>query len=236
LGQQAWARATMRPCRAVDEKGMADIHVTGVSCGMGAQALERRRRQGFDYIAEEHTSLAKRCEYARDVEVRTDEWFCRGVLWTDIREQEQRQEPAMATVHVHPPLTIHFIAAVNVPAGVPRILHAGEAHGNASSYALAPNPTVWSEERVVHLLYRWRHGRGGERRTVGKRQTDDRRNPRRGITRIDTSRAQFLLNYLCTRTHDVGRQGIAYHQKPVCGEVASGYCHFSLLCRLPNAA
>jgi hypothetical protein len=31
----------------------------------------------------------------------------------------------MATVHVHPPLAVHLVAAVNVPAGVPWILYTG---------------------------------------------------------------------------------------------------------------
>jgi hypothetical protein len=61
----------------------------------------------------------------------------------------------MATVHVHPPLAVHLVAAVNVPAGVPWILYTGEAHRNASSHAVPPNPTTWSEECVVTP---WRAG------------------------------------------------------------------------------
>jgi hypothetical protein len=41
LGQHAWACATMRPCRAMDEKGVADIHVASAACGMDTRALER---------------------------------------------------------------------------------------------------------------------------------------------------------------------------------------------------
>jgi hypothetical protein len=57
----------------MDEKGMADVHVTGAACGMGARALERRRRQVSNHVAEEHPSLAKGRKQTRDVEVRADE-------------------------------------------------------------------------------------------------------------------------------------------------------------------
>src|SRR5262245_19683476 len=196
---------------------------------MVAWALERRHRQVTDHVAKEHPSLAKGREHARNVEVRADYYLCRGVLRTNIREQEQRQEPAAPTVHIYPPLAaIHLVAAVNVPASVPRILHAGETQRNASSHVLPPNPTVWSEKRVVHLLERRRRTRRGERGTLGARETDDGRSPRRGISRFDISRAQLLLDNLNTLAHDAGRYDIAYHQKSICGEVVSGYRHASL--------
>jgi hypothetical protein len=196
LSQHAWACATMWPCCAMDEEGVADIHVAGAACRMGTRALEGRRRQISDHVAKEHSSFAKGREQARDVEVRADEELCRGVLWTDIREQEQRKEPAVATVHVHPPLAIHLVAPVNVPAGVTRILHTGEAHRNASSHALPPNPTTWSEERVVRPMEHWRRARGSERGALGAQYTNNRRNPRRGIMGIDTDHVQLLLNCL----------------------------------------
>ena len=49
-----------------------------------------------------------------------------------------------------------------------------------------------------------------------------------GITTIDTAHAQLLLDDLSTGAHDVGRYGITYRQKTVCGEVANGYRHLIL--------
>jgi hypothetical protein len=103
------------------------------------------------HVPEKHPSLAKGREHARDVQVRADEDLRWGILQTDICEQEQCQKPSMATVDVHPPLAIHIVAAVNMPARIPRILQTGEAHWNASSHTLSSNPTVRSEKRVVHL-------------------------------------------------------------------------------------
>src|SRR5206468_9644787 len=96
------------------------------------------------------------------------------------------------------------------------------------------NPTAWSEERVVHLPERQRRARRAERGTLGARQADDGLSPRLGITRIDSSRAQFVLDDVDARAHNVWRYCISYHQKSVRGEVVNGCCHLSLLLVRPT--
>src|SRR5262249_14388589 len=128
LGEYTRAGTPMRPRRTVDEKGMTDIHVSGTARGISPWALERRPRQGTEHVAKEHPTLAKARQHARDVEVRAHQDLRRGVLRANIREQEQCQKAPAATVHIHPPLASHVVAAVDVPPSVPRILHAGEAH------------------------------------------------------------------------------------------------------------
>src|SRR5262249_8043102 len=86
-----------------------------------------------------------------------------------------------------------------------------------------------SEERVVHLPKRRRCPRGGKRWPFGAWQAHDRRGPRCRVMRIDLTRVQLLLDDRDTRAHNVWRDGIAYHQKSVCEEIASGYCHLFLL-------
>jgi hypothetical protein len=98
-----------------------------------------------NHVPEKHPSFAEGREHGRDVEVRADEKLRWGLLCTNIREQEQRQEPTMATVHIDPPLAVYIVAAVNVPPGVSRIPQTGEAHGNGSSHALSLNPAALTE-------------------------------------------------------------------------------------------
>src|SRR5262249_4235700 len=151
LGEYTRAGTPMRPRGAVDEKGMTDIHAAGTARGIRPWALERRPRQGAKHVAKEHPTLAKGRQHAWDVEVRAHQDLRRGVLRADIREQEQCQKATAATVHIHPPLAIDVVAAVDVPPGVPRVLQAGEADRNGAPDALARYPLAWSEERVIHL-------------------------------------------------------------------------------------
>src|SRR5215831_1740554 len=229
LGEYPRADTPMRPRRAVDEKGMTDIHIPGTARGIRPWALERRPWQVTEHVAKEHPTLAKARQHARDVEVRAHQDLRRGVLRADIREQEQCQKAPAATVHIHPPLAMDVVAAVDVPPGVPGILQAGEADRNGAPDALAPYPPAWSEERVVHLPKRLRRPRGGKRWPFRARQAHNRRGPHCRVMRIDPARVQLLLDDLDTRAHNVWRYGMAYHQKSVCGEIAYGYCHFFLL-------
>lgn len=70
----------------MDEKRMADVNVAGAARGIGAWTLVRRRRQVSDYIAEVHSVLSKGREHSRDIEMRADQYICRGVLRTDVCE------------------------------------------------------------------------------------------------------------------------------------------------------
>src|SRR5262249_3659862 len=139
-----------------------------------------------------------------------------------------------ATVHIHPPLAMDVVAAVDVPPGIPRVLQAGEADRHGAPDALARYPPAWSEECVVHLPQRLRRPRGGKRWTFRARQAPDRWCPCSRFMRIYPTRVQLLLDDFDTRAHNVWRYGIAYHQKSVCGEIAYGYCHLFLLWGSPT--
>src|SRR6266545_655475 len=121
LGNHAWPDTEMRPRRSVDEKGMADVHITCAAGCTRARPLERRGGQPPGYVAREYAALAIGREQPRDVEVRSRDQLRWRVIASDIREQKQCQEPAPAAVNIHPPPSVHVVAAIDVPPGVARI-------------------------------------------------------------------------------------------------------------------
>jgi hypothetical protein len=116
----------------MDEERMAHVHVPRATGGAGTRALERGGGQSGGDVPEEDAAVAEFLEDTGDVEVRPDEDLGGRVRLTDIREEEQRQESALATTHVDPPSPIDVVAAVDVPTGVPRIPRARKPNGNGS--------------------------------------------------------------------------------------------------------
>ena len=235
LGDHAWSGTEMWPRRAMNEEWVANIHVTGATNCTRTGALERRSRQVSNHVAEEHTPLAKRREHARYIEVRSYKELRRCIHIADIREQEQRQEPAAATVHIYPPLPVHVIAPVDVPAGVSGIPHAGEAHWKGSANSFTLHPTARPEERIVCFPERWCRAGGRERRTLGAREADNGLGPGRGIVWIDRSRAQSILDDVHASAHNVWRYRTPNHEKSICTEVVDECRHLAHQRGPPNA-
>ena len=148
----------------------------------------------------------------------------RRIRIADIREQEQRQEPTASTVHVDPPLSIHVVAAIDVPTCVSRILHAWEPNRNGSTDSFVLNPTGWSEKRVVRLPERRRLTRRCESRTFGAGETDDGLGPGLGIARVDDSRPQLVFDDVHARTYSVGRHSTPHDKESIRAEIVNG-CH-----------
>ena len=152
LGKHSRSRPKMRPCRAMDEEGVADVHVASATGSTDAWPSEGG---GIElHIAVKHTTLAERCEETRHIQVRSDENFRGRVPIANVREQKQRQQCTAAALYVHPPLSTDIIAAVEVPARVARIGHARKANRNLSADAVPPNPAAGAEKLVVHLAER----------------------------------------------------------------------------------
>lgn len=205
----------MRPRRAMNEEWMADIHVTGSASCSSTRALEGRSGESFGHVAEEHTLGAKWGEYAGNVEMRPYQDLRRRIRIADVREQEQRQEPAASAVHVGPPLSVHVVAAVDVPTGVSRILHAREPNRNGPADSFARKPTAWSEKRVVRFSERRRRPGCRESGTFGAREAHDGLGPRLGIARIDRSRPQFAFDDVHAGTYGVRRHSTPHHEETV---------------------
>src|SRR5512132_983261 len=100
LSDDAWSGSEMRPRRAMNEERMANIHVAGAASCPCARALKGRGRQQCRHVPGEHTWGAEWREHARDIEVRSYQDLRWCVRRADVREEEQRQESAVATVHV----------------------------------------------------------------------------------------------------------------------------------------
>ena len=185
---------------------MADVHVTGAARCTRARALERRGRQLPGDIAEECAALAMGREHARDVEVRAHDQLRCCVIASDIREQKQRQESAPAAVHIHPPPSLHVVAAVDV---------ATRRRPDPSCWGTAPEAchrhpftgtgTAGTEEGVVHA----QEGRrlACRRRTQGRRDMGSARRARSTSPRSRGSTPRPRSSLSMTSTHALTASG-----------------------------
>jgi hypothetical protein len=156
--------------------------------------------------------------------VRSDQDFSWRICIANIREQEQRQESTMSTVHIHPPLAIHVIAAIDVPTSVSGIAGAGKPNWDSSTNAFALNPTTWSEQPIVGLPEFGGRTSICERGRIGTINTNDGLGPSRRISTVDTSCAQFVFDDFHACSNSIWRDGSSYDKKAV---------FYELVCRCP---
>src|SRR2546427_6905800 len=97
----------------------------------------------------------------------------------------------------------------------------GKRIGRGSAYPFAPRPTAGSEQRVVHLPERSRGARGCERGALGASEAYHRLRPGRGVARIDGAPAQFSVDDIDTRTHNLRRKRAPHEEKAVGAEVVN---------------
>src|SRR5262245_39335498 len=99
LRNHTWTNSTMRPCRTMDEEGVTNVHVTCMTGRVFTRALKCRSRKPIRCVGEIRATLAIRCENAWDIQMRSGDDLSGRVIVVDVREEEQCQEAAVATVH-----------------------------------------------------------------------------------------------------------------------------------------
>ena len=140
----------------------------------------------------------------------------------------------MPTVHVYPPLASDVVAAVDVPARIPRVEGTRESNGKRSPNSLSRSPAAGSQKGIVHAPESWRCAGGCERRPFRAGEPDHRFAPGRGIIGINGSPAQIILDHLDTSANSLARDCIAHGHESIHAEVFNETHHRYSRARLPN--
>jgi hypothetical protein len=199
----------------VDQERVADEDVArrpGREHRMAARARLGRRRRRLQPV---QPVVPGRRQHAGGVQVRprTDPGRRAGVV--DVAQQVEHQQPAGPGIDVDLLVPVALVAGLNMPARVPGVGQAGEAHRDRAADT-GPAPPAPGPDQLIERLPQGRPGAGlGERAALGAGDAHHRRCPGARLVGHHPVPAEFRPDHPLTAAHDVGRHGAPDGDVPV---------------------